>query len=73
MKQEKLLSGYFVVILSRVENFRHTFFMLSCVFIGVEEKKNKKFPFSSSFTLSFAARELFTNEYFSLSHSEFSR
>lgn len=36
--KKKLSSGYFVVILARVENFHHTFFMLSCVFDGVEKR-----------------------------------
>jgi hypothetical protein len=47
MKQEKLSSGYFVVILSRVENFSHTFFHAFVCSRRRGKKENFHFPLLS--------------------------
>jgi hypothetical protein len=52
------------------KTFATLFFMLSCVLGGVEKKENFHFPLLS--LPHSAAYELFTNEYFRLSHSQFS-
>lgn len=69
--QKKLWSGYFVVILSRVENFHYTFCVCMKHFFSFFASRRRccgMGNFHFFLLLIFAALELFANEYFSLSY-----